>query len=188
MAIVIEEFDEGRRRLRIADSGLVFRAEQGARLLADRLQPLVVGGLLVVFVERFDGRAEHVRMGDEIILDEYAQLRFLRRREFIGRGETAEGEQQRQARAKRVSEFHSRSPERSAPGADQIPRRKPWPAPRGGFMARRQDIGKTSSFNNVNLMTARESGARAGGRVLEPGTPPFDGRFARVGRRARRFG
>ena len=41
-----------------------------------------------------------------------------------------------------------------APLAPIKSQRKPWPAPRGGFMARRQDIGKTSSFNNVNLMTA----------------------------------
>src|ERR1700677_4623645 len=57
-----------------------------------------------------------------------------------------------------------------APLAPIKSQRKPWPAPRGGFMARRQDIGKTSSFNNVNLMSAgiRPSPRRTDPRATSP--------------------
>src|SRR5580693_2606914 len=83
VAIVIEEFDQRRAALRVPEGRLIFRAEQSARLRGHDFLPLRVRRFLVMLVERFDRLAQHFRVVDEIILDERAQFRFLRRRELI---------------------------------------------------------------------------------------------------------
>ena len=83
VAIVIEELDQRRGALRVAEGRLILRAEQGARLRGDHLLALRVGRFLVVLVERLDRLAQHVGIVDEIFLDEGAEFLLLRRRKPI---------------------------------------------------------------------------------------------------------
>ena len=77
MAVVVEELDERRSALGVADHRLERRAEQRARLVATAFLRASSATSFVVLVERFDRRAQHVGIVDEVILDEVAELGFL---------------------------------------------------------------------------------------------------------------
>ena len=84
VAVVVEELDERRGRVRIADRRLIFRAEQRPGLARDDLLALGLRGRLVVLVERLDRVRENVRVVDQVVADERAELLLLRGRELVG--------------------------------------------------------------------------------------------------------
>ena len=85
VAVVVEELDQRRAAVGIADVGLEGRREQRAGAVGNRLLPLDLGDFLVVLVERLDRLAQHFGVADEVIPDDRAELLLLRRREFVRR-------------------------------------------------------------------------------------------------------
>ena len=91
-----------------------FELNSGPAWVGDRLLPLGFGRRLVALVERLDRLAQNVRIVDEIVADERAQLLLLRRGELVGaagraarvaaRGE-AGGEAERRSVSSNVSSF-----------------------------------------------------------------------------------
>ena len=72
---------------------------------------------LVMLVERFDRLAQHIRVVDEIVLDESAQFLLLRRRELVGARGSGEkgGSGERGGEAKGGDQLHA-TLQTAAPG------------------------------------------------------------------------
>ena len=83
-AIVVEELDHRDIALRIAEHDLVGRAEQSGLVLDDRRAMLLGVGALLALLELRHDILHHLRVGEQIVLDDLSDLLALVGRERLG--------------------------------------------------------------------------------------------------------